>query len=1257
MGRRFSLFTLAAEALLVCSAHCADVQSQPLNPPSKSSGTTLFTTLSSQETGLDMLNKMNVDHPMSYLYHSGMTTGGVVVADFDGDGQPDIFFSGTTNANKLYRQVGNLKFEDITAKSGGLGDGDFWTSGAAAADVNNDGRIDLYLCNYEAPNQLFLNLGKGKNGEAVVFKDVAKQAGLDAVDCSHSAAFADYDGDGDLDMYLLTNRIEDPNGTPAEMPVDKSTGTVLVKPGLERFYDIWRYDYDNWGTEPIGTPDRLFRNDGADKEGLPKFADVTQAAGISGRGDGLSLTWWDYDMDGRLDIYVANDFISPDKLYHNNGDGTFTNTIADMVPHTPWFSMGADLCDVNNDLLPDFLVADMSATSHYKSKTTMGVMGGIDLKRSYNSAPPQYMRNCLYVNTGLGRFEEAAYLFKLSSTDWTWSVKFADYDLDGWQDVYFTNGISRHMNDSDKKITQDQLIGRHMFEYFKDGEMRKEKHRSFRNSGHEKFEETSDEWGLGHEGVAYGAAYSDLDRDGDLDLVVVQLEEPNVIYRNDAEKGNRLLIKLVGGKSNLHGLGASVICETKAGHQLRQLQPQTGYHSCNEALVHFGLGEETAASLTIRWPGGGEQKLVGLKANQFYTITQPASGGDVPAPKKSEEPLFTANEELSTLKHEDHGWDYDFQVKNQSLLPHSLSMGGPGLAWGDVDGDGDDDFYLGAAGAWWQEKVEFEDKDGEKRKKTTWLPMEGFIGQLRLSDGKGRFTAKWVDALREDRDCEDQAAVFFDADGDSDLDLYVASGTNEFPQDDKHQQDRLYLNDGKGSFTKAPAGAIPQDGDFNSAVCAADVDRDGDLDLFVGTRVKPWEYPLSQPSRLLLNESKGGKVKFTNATDRIAPDLKNAGLVTSAVWSDYNGDGWSDLLVTCEWGPIRLFSNQKGKLSESTKELALDQLTGWWRSIAATDIDHDGDFDYVVGNVGLNSKYKQPNIEHPQLTYYGDFYGNGPQIVEVKREGETLLPERGRSCSSRAMPGIADRFPTFHKFAAAKLEDVYDPEKIAKAQKFAATEFQTGILRNDGKGHLEFEPMERLAQISTANGIACADFNGDGHVDIFLAQNFSGPQIETSRYKGGLSQLFTGDGKGHFYPVTHRKAGILIQGDANAATVADANNDGRPDLVMAVNNAPLSAWLNEDATARWLKVTPQGKPSAGAKVTLKREGQPSQTIEIQAGGGYLSQSAATAWFGLGDSSSTGTVTVTWSDGTESTSAFDGKTLALVIKAERKVANR
>ena len=867
----------------------AGVTAEPFRPRSAAASPDApkFTRLTPEATGFSDVNRLDVSHPMNYLYHSGMTCGGVVVADFDSDGLPDVFFAGTTGKNHLYRQAGNLQFKDITAGSPGLDGGDHWTAGAAAADVDGDGDIDLYLCNYMTPNQLFLNMGKDGAG-TVQFKEIAAASGLAAVDCSHSAAFADYDGDGRLDLYLLTNRIEDPNGTPKDMPADKEP-TIRLKPGAEKYYDLWRYDYENWGTEPAGTPDRLFHNDGPGPDGLPRFSDVTAKAGIQGRGDGLSITWWDYDRDGKPDIYVGNDFISTDRLYRNNGDGTFTNTLASAAPHTPWFSMGADIGDLNNDLWPDLLIADMSATSHFKSKTTMGVMGGIDLKRAFNSSPAQYMRNTLLMNTGTGRFQEAAYLFKLSSTDWTWAVKFADFDLDGWQDVFFSNGISRHMNDSDHKVTPEALIGKHMFDFFKEGEMLKEQNRAYKNTGHDKFDDVSQPWGLDHVGVTYGVAYADLDRDGDLDLVNVNLEEPNFIFRNDTKEGNAVAIALKGTKANSHGLGATVIVESASGKQMRQMQPQTGYLSCNEAEATFGLGGDAeVAKVTIQWVGGGEQVVEHLPANQRYTIAQAADGGKPFTAPAAPDPLFKRDDAVALIRHKDTGWDNDFTFKGQSLIPWALSMSGPAVAVGDVNGDASPDFFMGGAA--------------------------GEMGILRLNDGKGRFRAQWVEGFKTDKAAEDMGAVLFDADGDGDLDLFVASGANDLPEGAPEQKDRLYLNDGKGAFTAAPTGSLPEEAVFSSSVAVGDFDRDGKPDLFIGTRVLPQSYPTPSASRLWRNESGPEGGKLGDAPAKSAPEVAKAGLVTGSTWSDADGDGWIDLLVATEWGPIQLFRNEKGRL-------------------------------------------------------------------------------------------------------------------------------------------------------------------------------------------------------------------------------------------------------------------------------------------------------------------------------------------------------
>ncbi len=1213
----------------VCAELPAGVTAVALKAPSRGSGGKLFTMLLPDHTGLSAVNQLQAEHPMNFMYHSGVTTGGVVISDFDGDGKPDLFFAGSTSSNRLYRQTGDLKFEDISATAGPIDGRDAWGTGAAAGDVNGDGRLDIYVCGYMQPNQLYLNMGPGPKGEPVVFREAAKVAGLDAVDFSQTAAFLDYDGDGRLDLYLLTNRIEDPNGTPKEMPIIKHpNGTVSIQPDAEKYYAVWRYDYDNWGTESIGTPDRLYHNEGNGPDGIPRFKDVTAAAGIEGRGDGLSVTVWDFNGDGRPDIYVGNDFIATDKLYRNNGDGTFTDVAPEMIPHTSWFSMGADFGDLDNDLLPDLLVADMSVTTHYQASTTMGVMRGMDMKRALIGKPAQHMQNVLLLNTGAGHFREGARLFGVSSTDWTWAVKFADFDNDGWLDIYCTNGISRHMNDSDKFVSMEMLQGKHMFDFFKEGPMRREMNRAFRNTGGAQFDDVSAAWGLDHVGVTYGAAYADLDRDGDLDMVTVNLEEPNFVYRNDSADGQRVLIQLVGNGANKLGFGATVTIRTAAGPQTRQLEPQTGYLSCNEPLIHFGLGKDTVIDeLTVRWPGAGEQKIKGLKAGMFYTIAQPANGGDPVTLPPAITPLFAKSDALSTLKHKDAGRDGDF--KKQPLLPFALSQLGPVLAWGDVDGDGLDDFYIGGSA--------------------------GEIGELRVNKGGGKFVAKWVDAFRADKDCEDAGAVFFDAEGDGDLDLFVASGSNEFDVGSKSLRSRLYLNDGKGTFKLAPAGAIPEWLEFASAVCVADYDRDGKPDIFVGARAVPGDWPRSGKSLLLHNESSAAAVKFSDKTGTVA-GLGNAGLVTAAIWSDANGDGWVDLLVATEWGPVKLFQNEKGKLQDTTKKAGLAEVTGWWRGLAAIDIDHDGDLDYIGGNLGLNTKYPQATKERPQWMYHGDFDGSGKRhIVEVQRENDALYPERSRAVFAEAMPFIEKAFPTFNAWGKATIDDIFAPEKLSKAERFEANELQSGIFVNDA-GRFTFRPLERIAQIAPGNSPVVCDFNGDGHPDIFLSQNSFSPIAEIPRFDGGLGQLLLGDGKGAFRAAAIRECGIAVPGDAKAASFTDLNNDGKPDVAITVNNGAAAAFVNQ-SPARWLRVTVPAGSAAGTRLTLKRAELPPQLIELHAGSGCLSQDCATAFFGTGENDAPGAVIAQWPDGSSSETAYDGKAEVLKLAPLKRTAKK
>ncbi len=1164
---------------------------------SPSSGGGKFVLAEGRSLGLDFTSIVDDTHPNRLLYLATLACGGVAIGDVDGDGRPDVFLAGGAGPNKLFRNVappGEIRFEDITARSPGLDGADLWAGGATLGDVDADGDLDLYLCHFDAPNALFLNDGAGH------FEEQGVPWGCALTDASHSAAFCDYDRDGDLDLYVLTNRYEDEAGYRGAEALASRNGKPVIRPEFEKYYDFWYKDAEHWGVDRAGRADYLLRNDGG------KFTDVTGAAGIKGRGEGNSLTWWDFDNDGWVDLYVANDFITPDCLYRNNHDGTFTDVLGDRVPHTSWFSMGADFGDVNNDGWMDLLVADMSATNHFKQKTTMGAMGGDILNRALGSKPPQFMRNAFLINTGTDRFLEGAFSSGIARSDWTWSVQCADFDSDGLLDFFVTNGTVRELMNSDRMLTPEMLAKAPEWEYVKKFPPRLEKNRLFRNAGALHFDDISDTWGFQSNTASYGAARGDLDGDGDWDLVIVDAEAQVKIARNNLRGGERMIVELRGTRSNRFGTGARIELEAGGVKQIREVQPTRGYLSGNEPVEHFGLGKEKrAARLRVTWPSGTVQEFHDLDAGFRYRITESLTGEREQAAPAEALPLFVPID-LSLPKHREIPFD-DFA--RQPLLPNKLSQLGGALAWGDVDGDGDDDLFLGGAA--------------------------GQPGELRLNEGGGVFEAQWIDAFAEDKAREDMGAVFFDSDGDGDLDLYVASGSYEFERDAAELADRLYLNDGSGGYTRAEAGTLPDIRESSGPVAAADFDRDGDLDLFVGGRVVPGQYPLSPRSVLLRNE----KGAFADTADRLS-GFADQGMVTGALWSDANGDGWIDLLVTLEWGPVRLWLNEGGSLRDATDDAGLGDRLGWWNGVAAGDVDGDGDLDYVITNFGHNTKY-HTDAKHPLQLFYGDFRKDGDlQLIEAEYEGGTLFPVRGRSCSTRAIPNLAEKFNTYRDFASASLSEIYTPELLGKSHHFSINTLETGILVNDGSGKFSFKALPPLAQIAPCFGVVVSDLDGDGKADILLAQNFHSPQSETAPFDGGLGLLMRGDGKGAFTEIWPKQSGILVPGDAKALTVADLNGDARPDLVFGRNDdAPLAflatpAGLEHFLTLRL--IGPRGNPSAiGARVTVTRgdaDCEVREVREVAAGSGYLSQSGGLLSFGLGDEEKVREVLVRWPDG-------------------------
>ena len=1129
-----------------------------------------FEALDPAKLGIDFVHRWAPPPAQALQFTGPFAGGGVALGDYDGDGRLDVFLTRPADGGRLYRNTGGLTFADVTEQVG-IGD-DGWTTGASFVDLDADGDLDLFVGRYNAANRVYVNDG-GR------FTERAAAMGLAYAGATVSMAWADYDRDGDLDGYLVTYR-----RTP---PEDMKGNATLVNgrplpPEVDREYVQFIETPNGPLPTHAGQRDVLYRNNG---DGT--FSDVTTDAGIRAAGDpfagwemGLSARFWDYDGDGWQDLYVANDFFGADHLYHNE-QGRFRDVSRQALPHTPWFSMGADAADINNDGRMDLFAADMSGTNHLKQKLSMGDMNddGWFLEAV---VPPQYMRNAVYLNTGTPRFMEAAWLTGLANTDWTWTPRFGDLDEDGWVDLFVSNGMTRDFSNSD---VRQQLKGKGEWngvlnlDFWKQQPPRKDPNLAFRNTGALGFESVGPAWGLGAESVSFGAALGDLDGDGDLDVVTNDFEAAPRIYRNRSAKHHRVVVQLVGAQ-----VGTRVVLETEAGTQVRAVAASGGFMSTNAPTLHFGLGALTVIKqMTVHWATGQRQAFTNLTADQRYTVRMPKPAA--PSVAKAAQPLFRYSGVLARVRHQEDGFD-DFSL--QPLLPHRVSSLGPALAWGRFAGQ-PVVFQGGAA---------------------------GHAGVLLRMDGQ----PVAVPALLADAHHEDLGAVWFDADGDGDQDLYVVSGGAQARPGAAVYQDRLYVNEGL-TLRRAP---LPDLRDSGGPVAAADFDGDGDVDLFVGGRLVPGAFPTTPKSRLL--ENQGGQ--FVDVTETRAAGLGAAGMVTGALWSDADGDGRLDLLLTTEWGTVQLWKNSGKGLFDATMAVGLHHWSGWFNSIVGADFDGDGDIDYAVGNTGLNSKY-QPTREHPTLIYYGAFGGGGQRIIEASYEDETLYPVRGRSCSSSAMPELRAQYDSFNDFAKSTAAEIYG-DALNKAQRFSANTLESGVFINQG-GRFEFRPLPRLAQVAPVYGMAVFDENGDGRLDLLLAQNFFGPERETGRMDGGTGLLLRGDGKGGFVAVVGEESGLIMPDDATAATLVDVNQDGRPDVAVATHAGPIRTWLQVGHGAKPFAVRFEDGVSAGAQVVATLADGSTRLAELYAGEGYLGQSPATVWLATGGQA-VSSVAVRWPGG-------------------------
>lgn len=1061
----------------------------------------LYEKINADNSGLYFANNILESDSLNYLSFPYIYMGaGVAIADFDNDGLSDIYVTGNMVPNKLYHNKGNLVFNDISDSAGVAGDRR-WYTGVAVVDINNDGFLDLYVSvsgkTHNASNQLFVN-----NGD-LTFTERAKEYGIDDQSTSIQSSFFDYDQDGDLDLFVANYPL---------VPLSQGNGFYAY----HMKENLWK----NSG--------HLYRNEGGN------FIDVTAEAGVQNFGLTLGISTTDLNNDGLTDIYVSNDFNVPDYLYLNLGDGRFKEIIKEATGQTSMFGMGIDAGDFDNDGWLDLVQADMTPEDYVRAKVNMASMNpdsffeAVDLGFHY-----QYMQNSLQLNQGnvdgMPYFGNIAQKAGVATTDWSWSTLFLDMDNDGRQDIYVTNGMKRDVNDNDMNqrtgvTTFSAAFGKRDLNEYPSEPI---ENYAFRNLGDYQFEKSTVSWGLDYKGFSNGMSYGDLDNDGDLELVINNLDQTISLFNNKSQKGS-LRIKLHGPKNNPLGIGAKVSLENKeVSHlQTQQLTLSRGFQSSIEPIVHFGMVNEGPHVLKIYWPDGKEQsKVIDSKTKKLEVYYDKAiNPKTTPSKSMANTPQFKNFEELTELNYEHKEDKYDDYSK-EPLLPHRYSRLGPALAVGDINSDGLSDFFVGNAA--------------------------GSEGKLYQQDEEGAFFE--VEGPWKDDDVfEDVGAFFFDVDGDGNQDLYVSSGGNHLPAQENEYRDRLYLNTENGFL---PSRALPEIYLSSQVASPYDYDQDGDLDVFVGGRIQPGQYPSSPKSYLLENNGLQGEALEFSINHTALPNDGRLGMVTDASWVDVDGNGWKDLIVVGEWMPIRVFFNREGVLEEASEGWGLQNHTGWWYSVQNLDVDHDGDEDLIVGNLGLNYKYKASK-EKPFEIFYNDFDENGKEdiVLGVHKEGK-LLPLRGRECSSQQVPGIKHKYKTYREFAAADLPDIYGKQMLNNSLHLQANTFAHYWLENTGQNGFVWHLLPARSQLAPINDIIVYDWNGDTYPDLLVSGGLYDAEVETPRadFSVGLL-LYNNMGKG-FEAISPSNSGLYIKGDAkNTQLITIQRKTG---IIYAINEGSL----------------------------------------------------------------------------------------------------
>ncbi len=1091
-------------ALSIFIIGCSGDSPSKIGAESKSYSGKLFTKLSAKKTGIDFKNNLKEDVNSNFnilsfdFYFNGA---GVAMGDINNDGLEDLFFTANTGPNKLYLNLGDMEFKDIT-KEAGIAPGN-WSTGVNIVDVNRDGLMDIYVCQAGPDNTpgaranlLYINNGDNK------FSEEASKYGLADNRLSMQSAFFDYNKDGLIDCYVMNE-------------------SKYVNMDMQRVLD----DLKNINNlrAASGT---LYKNVNG------KFVDVSKEAGILKYGFGLGLAVSDFNNDGWPDFYVANDYNAPDMMWINQKDGTFKDEIKKRTDQTSWFSMGIDVADINNDGHLDIGVVDMSTQDHYYGKTLMAPMSPELFRYTQEELKfqRQHMFNSMQINQGNGTYSNIAGMTKTLSTEWSWASLFADFDNDGDKDYFVSNGYKRCHRDNDfknkllelRKQNNNDIPPNLRQELYDQIPTYKSKNMLFRNDGYADFKNKAEEWGVDDASFSNGAAYGDLDNDGDLDLVVNNIDDFAFIYRNES-KANYLRLKLIG---NNYPYGTRVSIYYGDKKQLQEYNPVRGYQSKVEDKLHFGVGQISIIdSMIVVWPNQKVEKVFNLKVNQLVNVDFKNATRQKVYRNSGKKVLFSPANPID-FRHKENKFD-DF--KKEILLPYKQSTLGPFVAHADVDGNGLDDVYIGGGAG--QPGALYLQKAGEKWSKSSTAAFKKHAGS------------------------EDMKSLFFDADSDGDLDLYVVSGGSEFNENQRVLQDRLYKNDGKGNFTDN-SNVLPDLKFSGMKVTNADYDGDGDQDLFVSGRIIPQKYPYPAKSVLLENR----KGKFVDVSDQHDKALSNAGIINDAIWMDVDEDKDLDLLIAGEWTDIKCFENKEGKLSLSDKTI---DKKGWWFSLESADVDNDGDLDIIAGNLGLNSKFSASD-KKPFRVYANDFDGNGTcDVVLAKEYKGKEVPVRGRQCSSEQMPFISEQFETYSDFANASITDILDLDKLEESIALEANSFESYVFINDGNGKFSSFALPKQAQAFPIWGIETHDLNNDGFLDMILTGNIYGMEIETPRLDAGKGLVLLNDGKGGFNPLTPQESGILIKGDMRDVALLNSTENEKI-LVTTRNNESVLTYKFND---------------------------------------------------------------------------------------------